>query len=348
MQSLQKTAVILPTQQIRKSGRTKPPAHTSVPKKGSSVKNITPRKKGPNSGRKEKRIPVVCSTSSASVSMLARGRGGVLYDKDAVPGSSKIVMSTVCVYVNKYGSSGPYLDQKKIQQLPDHFGPGPVNVVLRRTVQACVDCAIQSKTVFGFLKPDDRGGEVITASFDGETHSIQLPPVNSASFALRFLEKLCHSLQCDNLLSSQPFSSYRGNGHSPAEHDQNNSVKEDTTEKKSTKRPSQEPLPYVAPLSPKLPKTEVHASEEEVLSSEGNGMPKGEMLSEESKNSPLNPASSLNPASTSPISTHTPVSSSVSQSVPCTSSSTLVGTESPPKSSHHEVTFQMQRKSEGD
>ncbi|XP_029097257.1 sex comb on midleg-like protein 2 isoform X2 [Monodon monoceros] len=332
MQSLQKTAVILPTQQIRKSGRTKPPAHTSVPKKGSSVKNITPRKKGPNSGRKEKRIPVVCSTSSASVSMLARGRGGVLYDKDAVPGSSKIVMSTVCVYVNKYGSSGPYLDQNKIQQLPDHFGPGPVNVVLRRTVQACVDCAIQSKTVFGFLKPDDRGGEVITASFDGETHSIQLPPVNSASFALRFLEKLCHSLQCDNLLSSQPFSSYR--------------VKEDTTEKKSTKRPSQEPLPYVAPLSPKLPKTEVHASEEEVLSSEGNGIPKGEMLSEESKNPPLNPASSLNPASTSPISTHTPVSSSVSQSVPCTSSSTLVGTESPPKSSHHEVTFQMQRKSE--
>ncbi|XP_026951919.1 sex comb on midleg-like protein 2 [Sagmatias obliquidens] len=346
MQSLQKTAVILPTQQIRKSGRTKPPAHTSVPKKGSSVKNITPRKKGPNSGRKEKCIPVVCSTSSTSVSMLARGRGGVLYDMDAVPGSSKIVMPTVCVYVNKHGSSGPHLDQKKIQQLPDHFGPGPVNVVLRRTVQACVDCAIQNKTVFGFLKPDDRGGEVITASSDGETHSIQLPPVNSASCALHFLEKLCHSLQCDNLLSSQPFSSYRGNGHSPAEHDQNKSVKEDTTEKKSTKRPSQEPLPYVAPLSPKLPKTEVHASEEEVLPSEGNGMPKGEMLSEESKNSPLNPASSLNPASTSPISTHTPVSSSVSQSVPCTSSSTLVGTESPPKSSHHEVTFQMQRKSQ--
>eukprot|EP00070_Physeter_catodon_P031626 XP_028338520.1 sex comb on midleg-like protein 2 isoform X1 [Physeter catodon] len=346
MQSLQKTAVILPTQQIRKSGRTKPPAHTSVPKRASSVKNISPRKKGPNSGRKEKCIPVVCSTSSAPISMLTRERGGVSYDKDAVPGSSKIVMSTVCVYVNKYGSCGPHLDQKKIQQLPDHFGPGPVNVVLRRTVQACVDCAVQSKTVFGFLKPDHRGGEVITASFDGETHSIQLPPVNSASFALRFLETLCHSLECDNLLSSQPFSSYRGNGHSPAEHDQNKSVKEDTTEKKSTKRPSQQPLPYVAPLSPKLPKTQVHASEEVVISSGGDGMPKGEMLSEESENSPLNPASSLNPASQSPISSHTPVSSSVSQSVPCTSSSTLVGTKSPPKSGHHEVTFQMQRKSE--
>ncbi|XP_058906815.1 sex comb on midleg-like protein 2 isoform X2 [Kogia breviceps] len=346
MQSLQKTAVILPTHQIRKSGRTKPPSHTSVLKRGSSVKSISPRKKGPNSGRKERCIPVVCSTSSAPISMLTRERGGVSYDKDAVPGSSKIVMSTVCVYVNKYGSCGPHLDQKKIQQLPDHFGPGPVNVVLRRTVQACVDCAIQSKTVFGFLKPDHRGGEVITASFDGETHSIQLPPVNSASFALRFLETLCHSLECDNLLSSQPFSSYRGNGHSPAEHDQNKSVKEDTTEKKSTKRPSQQPLPYVVPLSPKLPKTQVHASEEDVLSSGGDGMPKGKMLSEKSENSPLNPASSLNPASQSPISSHTPVSSSVSQSVPCTSSSTLVGTKSPPKSIHHEVTFQMQRKSE--
>uniref|UniRef100_A0A8C8Z965 SLED domain-containing protein n=1 Tax=Prolemur simus TaxID=1328070 RepID=A0A8C8Z965_PROSS len=123
----------------------------------------------------------------------------------------------VCVYINKYGNCGPHLDPKKIQQLPDHYGPGPVNVVLRRTVQACVDCAFQSKTVFGLLKPDHRGGEVITASFDGETHSIQLPPVNSASFALRFLETLCHSMECDNFLSSKPFSSYKGNTHSPAE-----------------------------------------------------------------------------------------------------------------------------------
>ncbi|XP_019679171.1 sex comb on midleg-like protein 2 isoform X7 [Felis catus] len=204
MPSPQKTAIILPTQQIRKSSRIKTPLHTSAPKKGNSAKNTTPRKKAP---KKEKYFPVLCSTSSASINSLIRDRRA--YNRDATPGTSKIVMSTVCVYVNKHGNSGPHLDQKKIQQLPDHFGPGPVNVVLRRTVQACVDCAFQSKTVFGFLKPDHRGGEVITASFDGETHSVQLPPVNSASFALRFLETLCHSLQCDNLLSSQPFSSYR-------------------------------------------------------------------------------------------------------------------------------------------
>ncbi|XP_062039892.1 sex comb on midleg-like protein 2 isoform X7 [Lepus europaeus] len=223
MQSPQNTAPGLPTQQVKKPGRTKSSGNTSASKKGSSVKNPTPKKKGVNSGKKEKIIPVLCSTSSTSLNTLIRESANSC-DRDAAPRMSKIVMSTVCVYINKHGNFGPHLDPKKIQQLPDHFGPGPVNVVLRRTVQACVDCAIQSKTVFGFLKPDNRGGEVITASFDGETHSIQLPPVNSASFALRFLETLCHSMECDNLLSSQPFSSYKGNNtNSPAEKDQNTS-----------------------------------------------------------------------------------------------------------------------------
>lgn len=36
-------------------------------------------------------------------------------------------------------------------------------------------------------------------------------------------------------------------------------MKEDITEKKSPKRSSQEPIPYVAPVSPKLPKTKMHA-----------------------------------------------------------------------------------------
>lgn len=62
---------------------------------------------------------------------------------------------------------------------------------------------------------------LFTASFDGEKHAINLPSVNSASFVLRFLEKLCHSLQCDNLFSSQPFSPYMGCAHSPMEYDRN-------------------------------------------------------------------------------------------------------------------------------
>lgn len=52
MQSPQKTTLILPTQQVRRSGRIKPPGPTTVPKRSSSVKNISPRRKGPNSGKK--------------------------------------------------------------------------------------------------------------------------------------------------------------------------------------------------------------------------------------------------------------------------------------------------------
>ncbi|KAM9577511.1 sex comb on midleg-like protein 2 [Trichechus inunguis] len=343
MQPPQKTEQILPTQQLKKSGRTKPPGQTSVPKKGSSLKNNTSKKKG----QKEKSLPALCSTSAACVNLVASDRGIPPNDKGSIPGTSKIVMSTVCVYVNKHGNSGPHLDQKRIQQLPDHFGPGPVNVVLRRTVQACVDCALQTKTVFGFLKPDHRGGEVITASFDGENHSIQLPPVNSASFALRFLETFCQSLQCDNLLSSQPFSSYKSNTHSPVEHDSDKSEKEDLSGKKSTKRSSQQPLPYAAPLSPKFPKTKMLASKEEQLTPEENGKPKEEKLPEESKNSSLNSAHSLNPVCRNIVNIHTSNSRNFVQPVPGTSSSAVVGNKLFAKSSHHEVNrMQMQRKSE--
>ncbi|XP_069319564.1 sex comb on midleg-like protein 2 [Eulemur rufifrons] len=343
MQSLQKTALVLPTQQIKKAGRAKPAGPTSVSKKGNSVKTTTPRKKGANSGKKEKFLPVMCSTSSTSLHSLIRKRG-VSYDESAFAGSSKIIMSTVCVYINKYGNCGPHLDPKKIQQLPDHYGPGPVNVVLRRTVQACVDCAFQSKTVFGLLKPDHRGGEVITASFDGETHSIQLPPVNSASFALRFLETLCHSMECDNFLSSKPFSSHKGNTHSPAERNkpgERKSIKEEILEKKSTKRSPEKPLPSVVPLSPKLPKTKVYACKGETVSTEGTGMPKEEKLPEDSENLSLNSGSSLNPACRNLMYAHSSISRSFSQNMPGTLSSAPAT-----KSSCHEVKFQVQRKNE--
>ncbi|KAM6151464.1 sex comb on midleg-like protein 2 [Rhynchocyon petersi] len=347
MQSPQKTEPTSPTHQVKKTGRTKPPGHspggqTSGLKKGISLKNNTAKTKG----QKEKGLPALCSTSATCVNLVARDHGNPPYDKDAIPGTSKIVMSTVCVYVNKHGNSGPHLDQKRIQQLPDHFGPGPVNVVLRRTVQACVDCALQTKTVFGFLKPDHRGGEVITASFDGENHSIQLPPVNSASFALRFLETFCQSLQCDNLLSSQPFSSYRNSAHSPVEHD--NDKSENLTGKKSIKRSPQQPLPYyAASFSPKFPKTKVLASKEERLTNDENGKLKEEKLPEESKNSSLNPAHSLNPVCRNLVTIHTSNSRNCVHPVPGTSSSAIVGSKVFAKSSHYEVNkMQIQWKNE--
>ncbi|XP_010641949.1 sex comb on midleg-like protein 2 [Fukomys damarensis] len=341
MQSSQETAVILPTQPIRKSARIKPSGSSSAPKKGSTFKNITAKKKGQSSGRKEKAIPVLCSTSTTSLRTLAR----ISHDKNVNPAPSKIVMSTVCVYINKHGNTGPHLDPRRIQQLPDHFGPGPVNVVLRRTVQACVDCAFDAKTVFGFLKPDNRGGEMITASFDGEVHSIQLPPVNSASFALRFLETLCHSLQCDNLLSSQPFSGYRGNTQSPVEHDKPVSVKEEEIpENESIKRSPEEPIPCAIPVSPKQPKTMMHVwKEEEPLSPEEKDKFKEEEL-EKLKNTTLSLGDPLVPVYSN--FTLTSVHTDFSENEPGTSNSTLVETKSSTMSSYCEAKFQMQRKAE--
>ncbi|XP_032535754.1 sex comb on midleg-like protein 2 isoform X4 [Chiroxiphia lanceolata] len=276
MQSPQKSAPV-PAQRGRKPGRGKPPGQSAVPKKGRSPKNIPltkstshtenlkTRKKSLKPGKKKKILPEKPTPASPSPQSSPEGDSGTTQihkDGFSLSGATAAVISTVCVYVNKHGNSGPHLDKKKVQQLPDHFGPGPVNVVLQQAVQACVDCAYQAKTVFGFLKSGHHGGEMITASFDGEKHAINLPSVNSASFVLRFLEKLCHSLQCDNLFSSQPFSPYMGCAHSPTEYDRNKPAKEEIPENRNAKRYSQDSPPYTAPLSPKLPRKDAHPSEE--------------------------------------------------------------------------------------
>ncbi len=41
---------------------------------------------------------------------------------------------------------------------------------------------------------------------DGGKRLVKLPSASSAGFVLRFLERVCRRLQCDNLFSSQPFS----------------------------------------------------------------------------------------------------------------------------------------------
>ncbi|XP_045332836.1 polycomb protein SCMH1 isoform X18 [Leopardus geoffroyi] len=86
-------------------------------------------------------------------------------DAATIP-SSAMQAPTVCIYLNKNGSTGPHLDKKKVQLLPDHFGPARASVVLQQAVQACIDCAYHQKTVFSFLK-QGHGGEVISGSSYG-------------------------------------------------------------------------------------------------------------------------------------------------------------------------------------
>ncbi|XP_064878738.1 polycomb protein SCMH1 isoform X3 [Oncorhynchus nerka] len=164
---------------------------------GSQLAPRPHKKRGPKPGSKRK-PRVLPSSGTGSVYTTA----SETRLKDNSPG----VVSTVCVYVNKHGACGPHLDRKQLQQLPDHFGPGPVNTVLQQAVQACVDCAYQPTFLFSFLQSQSDGGEIIRVRSDGGIHYVKLPQASSASFVLRFMESLCHQLQSDNLFSSQPFS----------------------------------------------------------------------------------------------------------------------------------------------
>ncbi|XP_030013956.1 polycomb protein SCMH1 isoform X2 [Sphaeramia orbicularis] len=162
-----------------------------------------PKKRGPKPGskRKPRVVPNPVPTSPTS-STPEPDTSTVPLDNATIPNSA-LQAPTVCVYLNKYGKVGPHLDQRRIQQLPDHFGPGRASSVLQQCVQACVDSAHNQGTVFSCLK-SGQGGEVISAYFDKQQRTLTLPTVSSVTYVLRFLEKLCHNLHCDPLFGSQP------------------------------------------------------------------------------------------------------------------------------------------------
>ncbi|NWS69325.1 SCML4 protein, partial [Crotophaga sulcirostris] len=137
-------------------------------------------------------------------------------DAATIPNSATPQALTVCIYVNKQANLGPYLDRKKVQQLPEHFGPERPSVALQQAVQACIDCALQQKVVFSLIK-QGYGGETVSvsASFEGKQHLLSLQVVSSIGYVLRFLKKLCRSLLCENLFSNQPFQQYNAVSESP-------------------------------------------------------------------------------------------------------------------------------------
>ncbi|KAM8796146.1 polycomb protein SCMH1 isoform 2-T2 [Eudromia elegans] len=201
----------------KKRGRTtKALIHHPMPTPSKSVEPLKfPRKRGPKPGSKRKpRTLLNPAPTSPTTSTPEPDTSTVPQDAATIP-SSAMQAPTVCIYLNKNSSTGPHLDKKKVQQLPDHFGPARASVVLQQAVQACIDCAYHQKTVFSFLK-QGHGGEVISAVFDREQHTLNLPAVNSITYVLRFLEKLCHNLRSDNLFGNQPFTQ---NSHMQRSHE---------------------------------------------------------------------------------------------------------------------------------
>uniref|UniRef100_UPI00398EC69B polycomb protein SCMH1 n=1 Tax=Pristiophorus japonicus TaxID=55135 RepID=UPI00398EC69B len=232
-----------------------------------------PKKRGPKPGSKRKpRVVQNPVPTSPTTSTPEPDTSTVPQDAATIPSAAILQSPTVCVYLNKNGNAGPHLDRKRVQQLPDHFGPARASVVLQQAVQACIDCAYNQKMVFSFLK-QGHGGEVISATFEREQHTLNLPAVNSVVYALRFLEKLCHNLHCDNLFGNQPFSQCNPANHNPAEYESDRFMpgKNESAEGgvqgpgRGMKRYTQDSPPYGTPLSPKVPKSNRHPSEAETF-----------------------------------------------------------------------------------
>ncbi|XP_069051597.1 polycomb protein SCMH1 isoform X2 [Lepisosteus oculatus] len=215
-----------------------------------------PKKRGPKPGskRKPRLIPNPVPTSPTS-STPEPDTSTVPQDNATIP-TAALQAPTVCVYLNKYGKVGPHLDQRRVRQLPDHFGPGRASSVLQQCVQACIDCAHNQSSVFSCLKPG-HGGEVISAFFEQEQHTLTLPAVNSVTYVLRFLEKLCHNLHSDNLFGNQPFTMSPLHYDSPVYLADRRSF----VEGRGGKRYPQESPPYSISLSAKLVKNHHHPSE---------------------------------------------------------------------------------------
>ncbi|NWV53178.1 SCML4 protein, partial [Daphoenositta chrysoptera] len=166
-----------------------------------------PKKRGRKPGHKLKsRVLMTPLAISPPRSTPEPDISSIPQDAATVPNSDTPQALTVCIYVNKQANLGPYLDRKKVQQLPEHFGPERPSAALQQAVQACIDCALQQKVVFSLIR-QGYGGEMVSvsASFEGKQHLQSLLVVNSIGYVLRFLKKLCRSLLCDNLFSNQPF-----------------------------------------------------------------------------------------------------------------------------------------------
>lgn len=122
--------------------------------------------------------------------------------------SSTTATDKVTIYVNHNCSCGILLNPKKIEQLPNQFGPGAYQKILREVIQSCVDCAKHEKQVYNFIQ-DGNGKIVITANQGNKTHTKRLPPIDKVSDVWRFLEKSLEELGCcENLFASQPLHGY--------------------------------------------------------------------------------------------------------------------------------------------
>nr|XP_033723485.1 sex comb on midleg-like protein 4 isoform X1 [Tursiops truncatus] len=154
----------------RKRGR--PPLHSTPMKMavhnlysasaGSLPAVKIPKKRGRKPGYKLKsRVLMTPLALSPPRSTPEPDLSSIPQDAATIPSLAAPQALTVCLYINKQANAGPYLERRKVQQLPEHFGPERPSAVLQQAVQACIDCAHQQKLVFSLVK-QGYGGEMVS------------------------------------------------------------------------------------------------------------------------------------------------------------------------------------------
>ncbi|XP_010785963.1 polycomb protein SCMH1-like [Notothenia coriiceps] len=222
-----------------------------------------PKKRGPKPGSKRKpRVVPNPVPTSPTTSTPEPDTSTVPLDNATIPNSA-LQAPTVCVYLTSTAKRAPIWTLRRIQQLPDHFG------------------GTGSSPASSWAR-----GEVISAYFEKQQHTLTLPTVSSVTYVLRFLEKLCHNLHCDALFGSQPVARgglhYDTHTHTAERRSFGDSLT--TGPGRGTKRFLQD---FNSPLPQKLPKTPRQSTDGESFMENSVGS------SEHLKKSPLSPNSTV-------------------------------------------------------
>lgn len=109
--------------------------------------------------------------------------------------------NSVEVFINIDCYCGPYIELAKLKRLSRVYN-GDMVKVLKNILEDVITCAIDPKTVFGFLKPG-RGNCVIKAICDGVAYQCCLNSIDRVSTFWRVLEQFSDNLRCcPNMFSS--------------------------------------------------------------------------------------------------------------------------------------------------
>ncbi|GIY56410.1 polycomb protein SCMH1 [Caerostris extrusa] len=110
----------------------------------------------------------------------------------------------VCAYINHGCTSGPYLNSKKSFSVTNKIWTRIVKSVLEKLFKRLL-IVLKMRNVYSLLLKQGDGKVIITANFDGKTHTCRLPPVDKVSSFWNYLEGLFDDLMCcENFYTSQP------------------------------------------------------------------------------------------------------------------------------------------------